>query len=1042
MTNIIQVQNRLKSVPDETLISEIQQPTGQAPSFLVLNELNRRKNDRAEYARLQQEGPQTTVAEDIVRPTAPPVRPPMGQAGPPMRPPMPPPQAMGAPQAMPPQQQMPQQPPMRPQPIQMNEGGLASLPKFQEGGGYNMLEELNSLSQKWRKTPAEIARQRQLKESLASARGGRSELDLPATVGQPSLLSRGLSKAKSLLPNFSNFGLDFNMGSLAKHRAGQLGDLEQNRIRRKIADLAGADMVSGPGSAELMDVARGSLASQPRSNAAVALGNVVPLRESVNSIAPLSSSLVEGRPGNLTAAVSLDTVPSRLDIAGVGGENPPDTFDRASGPGWYGGTFMPDRRQITKPVPSVTNIAGFPGPYDMRTGAVNKDAAAINYASAVLGGKSDVGRYNRDARIPAAQTPFLPIEGGQPSVEVAEGLYGPVNPPSEGAVTRVNPRVPSAAQRKIGGWAENVRKFGFLSPSEQQKKDRLDRLAGLGSVSGLEGGTFDPEAFIASQNIAADAGDADTIAAALEAQTAREFDRRKVLPKTADALSAELEVAQANNPKVVPAAVSSLVASRDASVSQPTKKVVSNGLVVPASLPGGNNVRVTSAAFTEPAASNGNGQVSGEIVSAADRGPNVGPFSVSPIPLPDPVQLQTDALLNEIKKLEADAPTLNADTKITDLQNRATKIDEERGSTAARRLFEAGLNIMAEAGKPGASFGGTIPSILRAVGTGAAPAVSAYGKDVAALEARKDALQSKIVDAQLRGDANAIQQHTNSLKAISDRIGLLQAQQRIGLEGRRVKEAEVSGVAKRAIDKGGLKVRQDTLALHRDTENRLKNQYEQDKKMKVFESLQRTPDATKFRNDYYHALYTAGSKEDQKAGLSNGIRRTSGTRPDGSTAHMYTTEGKAGAKHAKKWKQMGSGSTRAFNELAAGQQRIVRNTRTAITAADKALKADSEFRTTVRKEKVNIADRIKEGKLTVPAGKTKAAFIKEELEKFKRTLPAYANKIGLEADLKNALALSKRYSLQAAGETTDDKADAIPVVRDAKGNLIIKPKKI
>ena len=86
MTNIIQVQNRLKSVPDETLISEIQKPTGQAPQFLVLNELNRRKNDRAEYARLQEEGPQTTVAEDIVKPPAPPagigaLRPPHGPSG-------------------------------------------------------------------------------------------------------------------------------------------------------------------------------------------------------------------------------------------------------------------------------------------------------------------------------------------------------------------------------------------------------------------------------------------------------------------------------------------------------------------------------------------------------------------------------------------------------------------------------------------------------------------------------------------------------------------------------------------------------------------------------------------------------------------------------------------------------------------------------------------------------------------------------------------------------------------------------------------------
>ena len=98
MTNIIQVQNRLKSVPDETLISEIQSPTGQAPSFLVLNELNRRKNDRAEYARRQEEGPQTTVAEDIVKPPAPPAG--VGALRPP--------QAAMSPQAMAPRAAGPQ----------------------------------------------------------------------------------------------------------------------------------------------------------------------------------------------------------------------------------------------------------------------------------------------------------------------------------------------------------------------------------------------------------------------------------------------------------------------------------------------------------------------------------------------------------------------------------------------------------------------------------------------------------------------------------------------------------------------------------------------------------------------------------------------------------------------------------------------------------------------------------------------------------------------------------------------------------------------
>jgi hypothetical protein len=979
MTNIIQVQNRLKSVPDETLISEIQQPTGQAPSFLVLNELNRRKNDRAEYARRQQEGPQTTVAEDVVRPAAPPVRPPMGQAGPPM----PPPQAMGAPQAMPPQQQMAQQPPMRPQPVQMNEGGLASLPKFAQGGGYNMLAELASLNKKWTKTPAEIARQKMLTESLASARGGRSELDLPATVGQPSFLSRALSKAKSYLPAF-------DMGTLAEHRQGQHGDFNVNLldkqrelIQRKIAGLSPSER--GPVSKYLTDVVT-------ERNAPSSAGTFMP---DLRQITP--------------------PMPSRLDIAGVGGENPPDTFDRASAPGWYGGTLMPDLRQIKKPVPSAVNVAGFTGPYDIPTGAVNKDAAAINYASAVLGAKSDVGRYNKDVRVHGRPTPFLPVEGGQPPV-------GPVNLPPEAVEVAVSSGLP---RRTVGDTS-------YLSDLGKYMKGRDKRVTPLrlpertsllledDPIGKVTSGKAPILKRTEGEHLPIETGAA-----------------QKILSDFTDLTQADLaspNIAQAVQPKVVPAAV----ASRETSESLPTKKVVSNGLVGPSQADAdGVPVSYTSAAFSEPVDGGGDDG----ILNAASSGPNVGPFSVSPLKTPDKVELQTEALLKEIKNLEADAPTLNADTKITDLQNRATKIDEERGSTAARRMFEAGLNIMAEAGKPGASFGGTIPSILRAVGTGAAPAVSAYGKDVAALEARKDALQSKIVDAQLRGDANAIQQHTNSLKAISDRIGLLQAQQRLGLDERKFTETKRAGVSKREIDEGGLKVRQDTLALHRDTENRLKKQFKEDQKLKVFESLQRTPDATKFRNDYYHALYTSGKKEDQKAGLSNGIRRTSGKRLDGSIAYMYTTEGKAGAKHAKKWKTMGSGSQRAFNELAAGQQRIVRQTRSSITSADKALKADPEFRNTVRQEKVNINKRITDGKLTVPAGKTKAAFLKEELEKFKRTLPAYANKIGLEADLKNALALSKRYSLQAAGETTDDKADAIPVVRNAAGKLIINPSK-
>ena len=70
MPNILQMQEILKSVPDQRLMQEMQQPTGRAPQFLVMTELQRRQKVRDEYqGRVQEE--QTTVAEDMVRSAAP-----------------------------------------------------------------------------------------------------------------------------------------------------------------------------------------------------------------------------------------------------------------------------------------------------------------------------------------------------------------------------------------------------------------------------------------------------------------------------------------------------------------------------------------------------------------------------------------------------------------------------------------------------------------------------------------------------------------------------------------------------------------------------------------------------------------------------------------------------------------------------------------------------------------------------------------------------------------------------------------------------------
>lgn len=98
MANLIEQMNVLKGLRDEDLEAEVQAPSGSAPPFLVLTEINRRKSMRDRYAAEQaRRAPRTTVAEDLLGGGALPER---GiPAGAPMEgiPPQ-----MGAPQMMPP----------------------------------------------------------------------------------------------------------------------------------------------------------------------------------------------------------------------------------------------------------------------------------------------------------------------------------------------------------------------------------------------------------------------------------------------------------------------------------------------------------------------------------------------------------------------------------------------------------------------------------------------------------------------------------------------------------------------------------------------------------------------------------------------------------------------------------------------------------------------------------------------------------------------------------------------------------------------------
>jgi len=61
--NLLQIQDALKGASDQQLIQEMQRPSGAVPQYLVLSELDRRKNMRAQ---VQGQTPDTTIAEDTV----------------------------------------------------------------------------------------------------------------------------------------------------------------------------------------------------------------------------------------------------------------------------------------------------------------------------------------------------------------------------------------------------------------------------------------------------------------------------------------------------------------------------------------------------------------------------------------------------------------------------------------------------------------------------------------------------------------------------------------------------------------------------------------------------------------------------------------------------------------------------------------------------------------------------------------------------------------------------------------------------------------
>lgn len=66
MMNIVQVQEHLKDFSQDQLVNEMQRPSGNAPQYLVLSELQRRKRMEGEMMANQAQQDQGTVAQDVV----------------------------------------------------------------------------------------------------------------------------------------------------------------------------------------------------------------------------------------------------------------------------------------------------------------------------------------------------------------------------------------------------------------------------------------------------------------------------------------------------------------------------------------------------------------------------------------------------------------------------------------------------------------------------------------------------------------------------------------------------------------------------------------------------------------------------------------------------------------------------------------------------------------------------------------------------------------------------------------------------------------
>ena len=140
--NIFEQEDLIKGLPDQALMREAQQPSGQLPQYLVVSEIQRRQDMRKRFSAENQETPQGTVKDQILsgiaamgdqqpqqqQPPQPGGMPPQPGGMPPGG--MPPQPGGMPPMGMPPQMPAPQQPmPQGVPPMGMNDGGMTSYPE-------------------------------------------------------------------------------------------------------------------------------------------------------------------------------------------------------------------------------------------------------------------------------------------------------------------------------------------------------------------------------------------------------------------------------------------------------------------------------------------------------------------------------------------------------------------------------------------------------------------------------------------------------------------------------------------------------------------------------------------------------------------------------------------------------------------------------------------------------------------------------------------------------------------------------------------------